>query len=232
MAQGALGPQLWWQIRDDNDLPVNGGRLYTYLSGTTTPASIYTDANLAVAYAFPAVSDSLGRIGYYMDPALGNLKFQQTDADDVPIGFNGGFVDPVGPTNAGVGIGAIIYDFNANSAASIVNTSYTSGAGFDKCQPGSSPWMVDPASLSGTYVLELTGVMVTSGTLTLALVNLTDGAPDTPIATATLSSLTGATAQSAAITFPVSGATRNFGIKPKVSANSGFVIGARIVKTA
>ncbi len=199
------------------------------MSGSTTPAPVYKDADLQVAWAFPAVTDAAGRIVVYLDPAVGNLKLIMTDADDVPVGPT---VDPVAPTNAGVGIGTIVYDFNSNSAASIVVTSYPSGAGFDKCQPGSSPWMVDPAILSGTYVLELTGVQVTSGTLTLALVNLTDGAPDTPIATATLSSLTGATAQSAAITFPASGASRNFGIKSKVSANSGYVIGARIVKVA
>lgn len=234
MASGALGPMLWWTIRDNNDVVVNGGKLYTYLSGLLTPASIYHDADLTAAYTFPAVSDPLGRIGYYMDPALGNLKFVQTDANDVPCGFNGGVVDPVSPTNAG-SVGPGIGDgfvFCSNSASIVAGTSYVSGATFDKLQPGSSVWSVDSATLTGTYVLEVTGVQNVAGTLTVALVNLTDGAPDVPLATATITSTTGERAVSGAITFPAGGSAKQFGIKGKTSANDGFIIGARISRTA
>lgn len=232
MATGALGPMLWWTIRDNTDVVVNGGKLYTYLSGTLTPASIFTDADLQVPYAFPAVSDSLGRIGYYMDPAVGNLKFQQTDADDVPCGFNGGTVDPVSPTNAGQsGLGEV-FTFCSNSASLVTVTSYASGATFDKLQPGSSVWSVDSATLTGEYVLEVVGVQNTAGTLTVALVNLTSGAPDTPIATCAITSTTGQLVQSSAITFAAGGTAIQYGIKAQVSANSGFVIGARITRTS
>lgn len=228
MATGALAPAFWFTALSDAGVPLNGALLYFYLSGTLTPAPVYHDAALSTPWVFPAPTDSAGRIVVYLDPAVGALKLIVTDANGVPVGPT---VDPVTPTNQGAGLG-VIYDFNANSAASVTNTSYVSGAGFDKCHPGSSPWSVDPGMLTGTYVLELTGVQVTSGTLTLAIVNLTDGAPDTPLATATLTSTTGATARSAAITFPAPGSVRDFGIKAKVSANSGYVIGARIVKTA
>lgn len=230
---GALGPMLWWTIVDNDGEAVNGGKLYTYLSGTLTPASIYHDADLTTAYTFPAVSDSLGRIGYYLDPALGNLKFAQTDADDVACGFNGGVVDPVAPTNAGVQALADVFVFCANSAAVVSATSYPSGATFDTLHPGSSVWSVDSDTLvGGTYVLEINGVQVTAGTLTVALVNLTDGAPDTPIATASVTSTTGARAVSSAITFATGGSSKVYGIKSQVSANSGFVIGARIRRTS
>jgi hypothetical protein len=228
MASGLINPMLWWTIRDDNDVVVNGGKLYTYLSGTLTPASIYTDGDLATAYAFPAVSDSVGRIGFYMNPALGNLKFIQTDANDVPCGFNSGIVDPV--TVSGTGLGDT-FVFCANSTSLITATSYASGATFDKLQAGSSVWSQVPDLLSGTHVLEINAVVNAAATLTVALVNLTDGAPDTPLVEATVTSLTGALAQSAAITFPSSASAKQFGIKSKISANSGFVVGARIRKT-
>jgi hypothetical protein len=227
---GALGPMLWWTIRDNNDVVVNGGKLYTYLSGTLTPASIYHDADLNTAYAFPAVSDSQGRIGYYMDPAIGNLKFQQTDENDVPCGFNGGTVDPVAPTNAGTAGAHEEFVFCSNSAALVTNTTYTSGATFDKLHPGSSVWAFD-SDAPGTYELEINGVMSAAGTLTVALVNLSDGAPDTPIATAFITSTTGARAVSGTVTFPAGGTTKVYGIKAIVSANSGFVTGARMNRT-
>lgn len=231
MATGALGPMLWWTIVDNNGDYVNGGKLYTYLSGTLTPASIYHDADLLTPYTFPAVSDSLGRIGYYMDPSLGNLKFAQTDADDVACGFNGGVVDPVMPTNTGASGTSDAFVFCSNSASLVANTTYTSGAGVDKLQAGSSVWSFDSADAVGTYQLEITGVQVTAGTLTVALVNLSDGSPDTPIVTASVTSTTGARAVSGTITFPAAGSTKLYGIKAKVSANNGFVIGARISRT-
>lgn len=228
MATGSLAPAFWFTALSDAGVPLNGALLYFYLSGSGTPATVYHDAAMTTPWSFPAVTDSAGRIVVYLDASMGALKLILTDANGVPVGPT---VDPITPTNAGVGLG-VTYDFNANSAASVINTSYVSGAGFDKCHPGSSPWNVNPGTLAGAYVLEFTGVQVTSGTLTLAVVNLTDGAPDTPIATATVTSLTGATARSSAITFPASGSARDFGIKAKVSANSGYIIGARIVKTA
>jgi hypothetical protein len=114
----------------------------------------------------------------------------------------------------------------------VTATSYPSGATYDMLAAGTSVWIVDPATLSGTYVLEAVGVQTTAGTLTAALVNLGDGAPDTPLATCAIDSLTGETVQSAAITFPAGGAEKSFGVKVKVSANDGYLIGARIVRTA
>lgn len=225
MALGVLFAPPYFTAENAAGVPYDGAQLYFYLSGTLTPADVYHDADLATPWTFPAVTDSAGRIVVYMDPSLGNLKLVLTDADDVPFGPT---VDPITVGSSSLGE---VFVFCSNSAALITNTTYDSGATFDKTQPGSSVWSEIPSRLSGTHVLEIDGVMNAAGTLTVALVNLTDGAPDTPIAEATLTSLTGALGQSAAITFPVSSSFKSFGIKSKVSANSGFVIGARIRRT-
>lgn len=230
MATGALAPSFWFTALSDAGVPLSGAKLYFYLSGTLTPATVYQDADLNTAWAFPATTDSAGRIVVYLDPDIGDLKLVMTDADDVPVGPT---VDPIAPTNAGAEfIGDTVFAFGSNSAALVANASYNSGATYDKLQAGSVPWRKDPATLVGTYVLEVTGVMNAAGTLTVALVNLTDGSPDTPLVEATLSSTTGQLSRSAAITFPAGGSDKYFGIKAKVSTASGSVIGASIVRTA
>jgi hypothetical protein len=231
MATGTLAPMFWWTAVDDNGLIVPGAIMNFYLSGTTTPATVYHDADLSSAWTQPPECDTFGRFLAYFDPAVGNLKLIMTDPDGNQLGPT---VDPVTPTNAGAagGVGSIPFDFGSNSSAVVTATAYASGALYTALHPGTSVWQVDSATLTGTFVLEAVGVQDTSGTLTVALVNLTDGAPDTPIATAAIDSLTGETVQSAAIVFPPGGAVKAYGIKTIVSANSGFLIGARIVRTA
>ena len=50
-----------WQFFDNNGVPLNGGLLYTYAAGTTTPTATYTSDNGVTANANPIVLDSSGR---------------------------------------------------------------------------------------------------------------------------------------------------------------------------
>lgn len=50
-----------WQGFGNGGLPLNGGLLYTYAAGTTTPVSSYTTSSGAVANTNPIVLDSTGR---------------------------------------------------------------------------------------------------------------------------------------------------------------------------
>jgi hypothetical protein len=50
-----------WQFFDNNGVPLNGGLLYVYDAGTTTPASTYTDSTAATNNTNPIVLDSAGR---------------------------------------------------------------------------------------------------------------------------------------------------------------------------
>jgi len=49
------------QFFDNNGLPLNGGLLYTYQAGSTTPLSTYTDISGSIANTNPIVLDTSGR---------------------------------------------------------------------------------------------------------------------------------------------------------------------------
>ena len=50
------------QFFDNTGLPLNGGLIYTYQAGSTTPLATYTDVNGTTANANPIVLDSSGRL--------------------------------------------------------------------------------------------------------------------------------------------------------------------------
>ena len=68
---------------DNNANPVSGGKLYTYVAGTTTPQATYSDVNLTVANANPVVLDSAGRATVFLSGS--SYKFVLKDSDDVTI---------------------------------------------------------------------------------------------------------------------------------------------------
>jgi hypothetical protein len=49
------------QFFDNTGLPLNGGLIYTYQAGSTTPLATYTDVNGTIANSNPIVLDSSGR---------------------------------------------------------------------------------------------------------------------------------------------------------------------------
>ena len=51
-----------WQFFDDNGVPLAGGLIYTYLSGTSTPATTYTSSSGATPNTNPIVLDAAGRV--------------------------------------------------------------------------------------------------------------------------------------------------------------------------
>jgi hypothetical protein len=60
MATGTYAPWPFEQCFDNNGNPLNGGKLFTYLAGTSTPASTYSDVNLTTPNANPIVLSSAG----------------------------------------------------------------------------------------------------------------------------------------------------------------------------
>jgi len=223
-----LAPYVYWQQSDGTGVALALGSISVYLAGTATPATTYSNST-GTQNAWPIPLDSEGRCVIYLDPAFSYKFVVKTSAGVVIPGGTQDVVAAVGAGSAGLGS---VFEFGGFGSSPITVTSYPSGATFDFLHPGTAVYPKDSTDLIGTYVLQATGVMVTSGTLTVALVNLSDGSPDTPIATCTITSLTGEVATSAAITFGAAGVAKNYGIKCKVSANSGYAWGAKLVRTA
>jgi len=50
------------QLLDNNGKPLSGGKLFTYLAGTTTPIAVYTSEAATTAHPNPIILDSAGRV--------------------------------------------------------------------------------------------------------------------------------------------------------------------------
>lgn len=81
--------------------PLDGGLLYLYAAGTTTPQSAYQDTGLTTALSNPIILDSAGRVPqlFFAD---GNIKFRLTDANGVTQ-FAADNVLVIGPSASGGG---------------------------------------------------------------------------------------------------------------------------------
>ena len=75
------------QFFSNNGVPLAGGLLYTYLAGTTTPATTYTSISGVTAHANPIVLDSAGRVatGEIWLPDAISYKFVLKDATNALI---------------------------------------------------------------------------------------------------------------------------------------------------
>lgn len=80
-----------WQFFDNDGVPLAGGRLYTYLAGTTTAATTYTSSSGADANPNPIILDSTGRVSnevwitegqsikFILNDSVGNLIWSKDD---------------------------------------------------------------------------------------------------------------------------------------------------------
>lgn len=78
---GRLIPNAKARFFDSNGDPLVGGKLYTYLAGTTTPLATYSD-NEVTPNANPVVLDANGEADIWL-AAASNYKLVLKDADEV-----------------------------------------------------------------------------------------------------------------------------------------------------
>lgn len=80
-AAGSITLSLSQQF-DSLSRPLNGGLLYTYAAGTTTPQSAYQDSGLTIPYPNPITLDSAGRVPqlFFAD---GSIKIRLTNSAGV-----------------------------------------------------------------------------------------------------------------------------------------------------
>ena len=73
-----------WQFFDANGVPLSGGKLYTYIAGTTTPQATYTSVSGLTANANPIILNSEGRVSgtneVWLDSAVSYKLILQTSA--------------------------------------------------------------------------------------------------------------------------------------------------------
>ena len=221
---GTVAPSPKFVALDNNGNPCNACLLYTYASGTTTPQATYSDSALTTPNANPVVMDSSGRATVFLSAV--SYKFILKTSAGVTLWTVDG-VASVGLSTAAVGSELVIFGGLSNSP--VTATSYPSGATYDKLHAGTLIWNFNSANLVGTYALE--GMLLGSGgTITAALVNLSDGSPDTALVTIASSSSTGERQISSTITFAAAGSAKNYGVKVKVSAGYGYAWLVRLVR--
>lgn len=224
---GSLSPVGKQTFFDDAGAILSAGFVYTYVAGTSTPVATYTDVDLAVPNANPIELDAAGRCTIFLAPGT-SYKYVVKTAAGATVWTQ----DDIDPVAGSAGELGECFVFGGTSTVPVTRTTYDTGATFDKLHPGTSVFNVDPDDLPGTYILEGMGLVDSGTTLTAALVNLSDGAPDTPLVSITFDSTTGELSQSATITMPAGGSARNFGIKPKVDTGQGFCWGFCLMRTA
>lgn len=78
-----LAPYIFPQLLDNNGDPLVGGKIHTYMAGTTTPLATFADESGTEPNTNPIVLDSAGRYEMWLKDHY--YKFVLTDADDVVI---------------------------------------------------------------------------------------------------------------------------------------------------
>jgi hypothetical protein len=92
------------QFFDNTGLPLNGGLIYTYQAGSTTPLATYTDVNGTVANANPIVLDSSGRTPAEVWLTYGfNYKFVVKTSAAVTLGTYDNLYGIIGVLNTSTG---------------------------------------------------------------------------------------------------------------------------------
>ena len=81
MATGTVIPAPVFTAIDANGDPVSGGKLYTYVAGTTTPQKTYSNVGLTSENANPVVMDSSGRATIYVTTGSSFKYLLKTSAD-------------------------------------------------------------------------------------------------------------------------------------------------------
>lgn len=80
-AQGLLMPTPKQQFFNDAGAVLNGGKLYSYAAGTTTPQATYSDQGLTTPNANPIILDAAGRATVYLSRTVAYKFILKTSAD-------------------------------------------------------------------------------------------------------------------------------------------------------
>jgi len=91
MSRYGWGGDVWL---NNNGVPLSGGALYFYETGTTTPKNTYSDADETIANTNPVILDAAGRQGDIFFNGLAKIVIQNADGAQIDV------VDPIGSSDA------------------------------------------------------------------------------------------------------------------------------------
>jgi len=136
------------QFLDAAGAPLVGGKLYTYVAGTTTPQATYTDATGATPNSNPVILDSRGEANIWLGEAT--YKFKLTDSDDVEIWTVDYISAPTTSVSAVLSGNVTVSSDSSGPALKITQT----GTGDvlrvqDSSDPDSTPFVINSAGLVG-----------------------------------------------------------------------------------
>lgn len=132
---------------DEDGVPLVGGKLYTYATGTTTPKATYTDVTKGTPNTNPIILDDNGQAHVWIDAADGSYRFVLTDADDVELWARNGIVAPGGEVSAVLTVsGDILYASGAGVLARLAKGTARYSLQMDAA--GAYPnWVASPNSV-------------------------------------------------------------------------------------
>lgn len=224
---GTVAPVASQQFFSNTGVPLAGGLYYTYQAGTSTPLATYADAGLTTPNANPLVLDSAGRGVIFFSAANYKVVLKSSAGTTIYT------VDGVASTAlASATIGGVLFTFGGEEETPIVDTSYPSGTTYDKCHADTAFFSVDSSNLVGTYALAGQMKVTGGGTVSAALMNLSDGTPDTALVAITSTSSVGERQVSSGITWATGGTAKTYAIKVKVTAGVGYAWSLSLVRTA
>jgi len=224
-----LAPYETRQYSSDDGFPLSFGTVETFAAGLSVHAVTYSDA-AGTPNSNPIVLDSAGRCRIYLD-AL-SYSFIVRDSAGVTISTTDP-IQSIGLAGSGGGVGSVLFTFGGDSTSPVTAVTYPVGATVAQTHAGTALLVIDPSNIpAGTYGIRAMILEAGGATVSVALVDLLGGSPDTPLAVASGTSVTGASVVSAAITFPVGGVSHSFAIKTQTSASAAFVWGCDLVRIA
>lgn len=232
MAAGTYGPDPNITYLDANGLPLAGGSVGYFEAGTSTPLDTYNNPDLALIHVNPnpVVLNASGRSTQPVFFQVASYKEVVKDSTGAVL-WTRDNIAAVSLTTSALDVGVWNFAGDPTSPCPTTQVALPSGATYDKLHAGTTIWPLDSANLVGDYVLQAMLMVIGVGSVQLSLVNLTDGSPDLAMVTVSSNSVLGELQQSATITFPAGGATKNYGVKIKNTGGVlGFAWGIQIVR--
>ena len=134
-----IAPQPKLQFFDANGDPLVGGKLYSYVAGTTTPQATYTDESGSTTNTNPVILDSRGEASVWF--GAGTYKLKLTTATDVDVWTVDNIGSDISVADLATGIQAWLgTPTSANLRAAMVDETGTGALVF-----ANTPTLVTPA---------------------------------------------------------------------------------------